>query len=98
MNTNDHAFSYLAYFHLIVIYYCCIFSFQNLRCESKENSLLKLVLDVLGHLVRYGYYDDIEDVDELLGPLTELLNGETDLPSERKSKKGRIYDIFKCCI
>ena len=44
------------------------------------------MLDVLGHLVRYGYYDDIQDVDELLGPLTELLNGETDLPSERKSK------------
>ncbi|XP_019849951.1 PREDICTED: inositol 1,4,5-trisphosphate receptor-like [Amphimedon queenslandica] len=56
----------------------------NLRCESKENSLLKLVLDVLGHLVRYGYYDDIQDVDDLLGPLTELLNGKTDLPSERK--------------
>uniref|UniRef100_A0A1X7VAJ0 Uncharacterized protein n=1 Tax=Amphimedon queenslandica TaxID=400682 RepID=A0A1X7VAJ0_AMPQE len=62
----------------------------NLRCESKENSLLKIVLDVLGHLVRYGYYDDVQDVDELLGPLTKLLNGETDLPSERKMSMSQV--------
>ncbi|XP_019861438.1 PREDICTED: uncharacterized protein LOC100634093 isoform X2 [Amphimedon queenslandica] len=56
----------------------------RLRCESAENPLLELVLDVLGHLVRYGYYDDIDDVDQLLGPLTQMLDGRTDIPSARK--------------
>ena len=39
---------------------------------------------MLGHLVRDGYYDDEDDVDEVMGPLIELLNGKTDLPSEEK--------------
>ena len=57
------------------------------------------MLDVLGHLVRYGYYDDIDDVDELLGPLTELLNGKTDLPSARKGRgsRQRNKDLFEMC-
>lgn len=43
-----------------------------------------LILDILCHLVRYGYYDDIEDVDELMGPLINLLNGQTDMSAMRK--------------
>lgn len=57
-----------------------------MRSEYEQNLLLVLVLDVLSHLVRYGYYDDIEDVNEMMIPLVELLNGQTDMTSLRKSK------------
>lgn len=36
----------------------------------------------MGYLVRYGYYDDIDDVNEVMVPLIKLLDGSTDLPNE----------------
>lgn len=80
--------------------YCVIL--QRLRCESAENPLLELVLDVLGHLVRYGYYDDIDDVNQLLGPLTQMLDGKTDIPSARKGKRlsmsQQLHEVYFCTV
>ena len=40
---------------------------------------LAKVLEVLALLVKYGYYDDADDVEEVLRPLVEVMNGKTDL-------------------
>ena len=39
---------------------------------------------MLGYLVRYGYYDDIGDVDDCMKHLIKLLDGTTDVPSPGK--------------
>ena len=57
--------------------------------HEEENFLLEQVLDVLAHLVSYGYYDDVEDVDEAMVPLIQMLNGKTDLPSVSRRGKCR---------
>ncbi|XP_019851941.1 PREDICTED: inositol 1,4,5-trisphosphate receptor type 3-like [Amphimedon queenslandica] len=56
----------------------------ELRSHSsfiKQNEYLSHVLELLGYLVRYGYYDDLGDVDDTMIPLIKLLDGHTDLPS-----------------
>lgn len=60
--------------------------------HSEENELLALMLDVLGHLVRYGYYDSEDDIDEIVTPLIELLNGENDLPCVSENSKLHNYN------
>ena len=50
---------------------------QKFHCASALSELLEQIIDVLGHLVRYGYYDNEKDVDEVMGPLIELLHGKT---------------------
>ena len=49
--------------------------------NTQKNLLLEQILDVLGYLVRYGYYDDVADINEVMVPLIQLLDGETDVPS-----------------
>ena len=46
----------------------------------ESNMLLVKVLDMLAILVKYGYYDSKEDVNEILKRLVSILNGFTDLP------------------
>ncbi len=46
----------------------------------EDNLLLADVLSVLKQLVVYGYYDDGEDVNAILEPLTEVLSGFSDKP------------------
>ena len=49
-----------------------------MKCDDQHiahNEVLAKILDLLCHLVNYGYYDDQEDIDELLTPLFELLDG-----------------------
>ena len=38
------------------------------------------MLDLLHLLVKYGYYDDLGDIKELIPPLVSLLNGISDKP------------------
>ena len=45
----------------------------------EDNLLLADVLSVLALLVKYGYYDDKDDVDAVLHPLVDVLNGFKDL-------------------
>ena len=45
-----------------------------------DNNLLARVLEVLSLLVKYGYYDDPDDVDDVLRPLVDVFNGFSDLP------------------
>ena len=44
----------------------------------EDNMLLADVLSVLALLVKYGYYDDSDDVDKVLHPLVDVLNGFKD--------------------
>jgi len=44
----------------------------------EDNLLLADVLSVLALLVKYGYYDDSKDVDAVLHPLVDVLNGFKD--------------------
>lgn len=48
--------------------------------DMEENELLADVIEVLELLVKYGYYDDTDDVEDVLRPLLEVLNGFTDVP------------------
>lgn len=66
------------------MYLVVIIKFQELRSHAsfiKQNEYLSHVLELLGYLVRYGYYDDLGDVDDTMIPLIKLLDGQTDLPS-----------------
>lgn len=56
------------------------------RAQIAENVLLSDVIEVLNLLVKYGYYDSPEDVEDVLKPLLEVLNGFTDSPT--KSSKS----------
>lgn len=53
---------------------------KMIASEVEENELLADVIEVLNLLVKYGYYDDKEDVEDVLKPLLNVLNGFTDLP------------------
>ena len=51
-------------------------------CDDQHiphNEVLAKILDLLCHLVNYGYYDDQKDINAVLGPLIELLDGSTDI-------------------
>ena len=48
--------------------------------DTEENMLLADVIEVINLLVKYGYYDDSDDVEAVLRPLLDVLNGFTDLP------------------
>ncbi len=41
------------------------------------------VLQVLTALVKYGYYDDSEDIEDLLPAIHELLDGQDDYPTRK---------------
>ena len=41
------------------------------------------VLQVLTVLVKFGYYDDSDDVNELLPAIQKLLNGKGDYPTKK---------------
>ena len=47
--------------------------------DKDDNHRLAKVLDVLALLVKYGYYDDPKDVDAVLKPLVDVMNGFTDV-------------------
>ena len=46
------------------------------------------VLRLLQHLVKFGYYLDIDDVKQLLTPLLSLLDGTHDVPFHKDKGKG----------
>ena len=48
--------------------------------QTEDNWLMAEVLSVLALLVKYGYYDDPDDVNAVLRPLVDVLNGFEDLP------------------
>ena len=55
--------------------------------HTEKNWLLAEVLSVLALLVKYGYYDDSKDVDAVLRPLVDVLNGFKDcLYSESEAR------------
>ena len=61
---------------------------QVAASEADKNSLLADVIEVLTFLVKFGYYDSLKDVNDLLRPLLDVLNGFTDLSDRSNSAKG----------
>ena len=55
--------------------------------QTDENWLLAEVLSVLALLVKYGYYDDSNNVDAVLQPLVGVLNGFNDRPFSKSEAK-----------
>ena len=55
------------------------------------------VVRLLYHLVKFGYYMDSEDVQNLLPPLLNLLDGRHDFPypRDKEKEKGTYFNIFK---
>jgi hypothetical protein len=64
--------------------------------RTEDNMQLAKVLEVLALLVKYGYYDDADDVEEVLWPLVEVMNGKTDLlfPETAGNKAGVEQEDF----
>ena len=62
-----------------------------IECDEQHiahNEVLAQILDLLCHLVNYGYYDDQEDIDVILVPLFELLDGRSDTINGKSKTKG----------
>lgn len=65
--------------------------------NAQKNLLLEQILDVLGYLVRYGYYDDVADINEVMVPLIQLLDGKTDVPSPSRTGHYTFLFIYNTC-
>ena len=63
--------------------------------DIEENELLADVIDMLTMLVKYGYYQDPYDVEDVLLPLLKILNGFTDIPF---SSEGKFLSTLCCLI
>ena len=71
--------------------------FRVIAEECDDNYLLADVLAVLKQLVKYGYYDDADDVDAVLKPLTKILSGFSDkLFSKEENKKTKGVCVCVC--
>ncbi|XP_060075349.1 inositol 1,4,5-trisphosphate receptor type 1-like [Ylistrum balloti] len=71
---------------------------QNCQMTASEighNLLIEQVLRLLQHLVKFGYYLDIDDVKQLLTPLLSLLDGTHDVPFPKDKGKGYTKDSQK---
>ena len=50
--------------------------------ENNKNEVVVKVLQVLAILVKFGYYDDSDDIKPLLPSIHKLLNGKEDFPTK----------------
>ena len=79
-------YNYIVLYWLQILLVSNINSFllQKLQYDARlsgDNHLLEQIIDILGHLVRFGYYDNHEDIDQSIAPLIQLLDGHTDVQS-----------------
>ncbi|KAK3610322.1 hypothetical protein CHS0354_029791 [Potamilus streckersoni] len=63
--------------------------------EIGHNMLVEQVLRLLYHLVKFGYYMDSEDVQNLLPRLFNLLDGRRDLPFPKDKGKVSFSEVCK---
>ncbi|XP_071176008.1 inositol 1,4,5-trisphosphate-gated calcium channel ITPR2-like isoform X12 [Mytilus edulis] len=61
---------------------------QMTASDIGHNQLVEQVLRLLQHLVKFGYYNDMDDVKQLLTPLLSLLDGGHDVPFPKDKAKG----------
>lgn len=85
-------FNHLLYYLLNkpLLYFQCSFAADQ---EDRNNVVVK-VLQLLATLVKFGYYDDAEDVTPLLPPIYTLLDGTKDFPNA--STKLKLETTRKC--
>ena len=60
----------------LLLYYISVVCSQWLRCEKDfiaHNQVIAQIVDVLRHLVIYGYYDSMKDCEEVIDPLLMML-------------------------
>ncbi|KAK3086885.1 hypothetical protein FSP39_024881 [Pinctada imbricata] len=69
-----------------------------IACDIGHNMLIEQVVRLLYHLVKFGYYLDAEDVQQLLAPLLTLLDGRHDNPFKKdKEKRFRSPKCYCSC-
>ena len=59
---------------------------KKIAASKEENILLADIIEVLSLLTKFGYYDSLNDIRDLLQYLLEILNGFTDLCAPNKGK------------
>ncbi len=77
---------------MILIIFC---KYSFAADEEEQNGVVVMVLQVLTALVKYGYYDESKDIENLLPAIHELLDGQDDHPTRtiRRYYEGAVYDI-----
>lgn len=65
----------------------------KVQCLQKHGYAIQ-VLRLLYYLVKFGYYMDSEDVENLLPPLLNLLDGRHDYPFPAGEKGCRILFLY----
>ena len=91
------------------MYLCLNIYIKKLQCDEQHiehNKFLAHCLDLLRHLLNYGYYkyhykdgcytDNYKDIDEVLNLVINLLDGKSDSPGQDKS--GKLIIAYTFCI
>lgn len=67
----------------MLLTFALILQYSFAADEEEQNGVVVEVLQVLTSLIKYGYYDDPEDIKSLLPVIHELLDGQDDYPTRR---------------
>ncbi len=65
--------------------------------QTGHNILVEQVLRLLHYLVKFGYYGNARDIQELQEPLLNLLDGKLDLPFVPEVDKGKTVTGMLMC-
>ncbi len=63
--------------------------------DIAHNQLIAAVLRLLHYLIKFGYYEDFADIEKLVPPLIDMLDGRHDLPFSRPRSDGEMKDSKK---
>lgn len=59
----------------------CTVHFPRRYKTQSLNARVRQVLRLLAFLIKFGYYEDFAEIQRILGPLIDILDGHNDLPS-----------------
>ncbi|XP_076109900.1 inositol 1,4,5-trisphosphate-gated calcium channel ITPR2-like isoform X1 [Mytilus galloprovincialis] len=68
---------------------------QMIASEIGLNQLTEQLLCLLKHLVRFGYFGDLTEINKIIKPLIAVLDGSTDVPVRKDKRKGYSRDAQK---
>jgi hypothetical protein len=66
--------------------------------QQDKNHLIAQVFRLLAMLVSFGYYDDDEDIEELLPKITDCLDGTQDLLTGSKPKSEKSMSSINAIV
>lgn len=61
-----------------------------ISADVGHNQLITEVLRLLHYLIKFGYYEDFNEVEKLLPALLNLVDGRRDLPLRESEMTGKI--------